>query len=207
MGTRRQHHPRRRRADLFSIRHADDGTLEQLYQRSCNNQHQSVWVRQVAATELAHQALDHLVQRLLPPPQPILSPDPTVGGYVNLETWLAVTDPGPITATATIPGLQSTITATPTTVTWDMGTTDDPITCTGLGTTWTPPPPPHAPPPCGYTYHQPATTHPYTITTTITYTITWTATNGQTGNLGTTNGPTTTITYPVHEIQTIGRHG
>jgi hypothetical protein len=197
--------------DLFSVRQADDGVIEQLYYRECDGQYQGVWVRQVSAQELAIAAVDDLVREQLAPPELVMSPDATVGGYVNLETWLAVRDPGPITATAAIPGLRSTVSARAESVRWQMGTTDGAFSCDGLGVAWTPDTPADTPAPCGYTYRQAGAaeygSEPYTVTATIVYRITWAATNGQNGDLGTTDGPTTTITYTVREIQTIGHHG
>jgi hypothetical protein len=96
---------------------------------------------------------------------PELSP-PTIG-YVIIETWLATVDPGPLTATAAIPGLSVTATATVTSTTWSTGDGVGDIVCDGVGVAWTPSAG-DAAAPCGHTY----TTHgaeiyggdPFTIT-------------------------------------------
>jgi hypothetical protein len=163
-------------------------------------------------------ALSDLQHRLIEAPVPELSPS-TVG-YVNLETWLATDDPGALSVTATIPGLSVTATATVVSTTWTTGdtsdgtsddTSDDTVVCDGVGVAWTPSTPDDEPAPCGHTYsaHGSAVlgSEPFTITVTHNWHVTWQASTGESGDLGTINGPTTTITYEVREIQTIGIQG
>jgi len=76
---------------------------------------------------------------------------------------------------------------------------------------WTPGTPEDETAPCGHTYN----THgapalgstPFTITAAHTWHVTWQADTGESGDLGALTGPTTTVTYEVREIQTIGVQG
>jgi hypothetical protein len=56
--------------------------------------------------------------------------------HVPVVMWLDEAQWQPRTATASVPGLAATITATPVSVEWDMGGVDDdgPVTCDGPGT-------------------------------------------------------------------------
>lgn len=194
--------------DVSTVGVDPDGVHRNLYFRDCGTVRQLVWVRDEDPTTLAAIALSDLQRRLITAPVPELSP-PGIG-YVNLETWLATTDPGPLAATAAIPGLSVTATATVDSTEWTTGDGDT-ITCDGVGVAWTPGTPDDEPAPCGHTY----TTHgapalgstPFTISVAHTWHVTWQATTGESGDLGTIAGPTTTISYEVREIQTIGIQG
>jgi hypothetical protein len=198
--------------DVSTVGVDPDGVHRNLYFRDCGPVRQLVWVRDENPATLAAIALSDLQRRLIVAPVPDLSP-PTIG-YVNVETWLATNDPGPQTATATIPGLSVTATATIASTTWTTGDDGDNIVCDGVGVAWTPGTPGTADDeaaPCGHTYtaHGDAVydSDPFTITVAHTWHVTWQASNGATGDLGTITGPTTTITYEVREIQTIGIQG
>ncbi len=194
--------------DVSTVGVDPDGVRRNLYYRDCGTLRQLVWVRDEDPTTLAAIALSDLQRRLITAPVPELSP-PGIG-YVNLETWLATTDPGPIAATAAIPGLSVTATATVESTAWTTGDGEE-ITCDGVGVAWTPGTPDDEPAPCGHTY----TNHgapalgstPFTITVAHTWHVEWRANTGEAGDLGTITGPTTTVTYEVREIQTIGIQG
>jgi hypothetical protein len=196
-------------ADLASVGVDPDGVRRNLYFRDCGTQRQLVWVRNEPPVTVAAIALSDLQRRLITAPVPDLSP-PAIG-YVNIETWLATAEPGDQTATAAIPGLSVTVTATVVSTTWSTGDGDDEIVCEGVGVAWTPGTPDDEAAPCGHTY----TAHgapvygsaPFTITVAHSWRVTWQATDGTVGDLGTITGPTTTITYEVREIQTIGIQG
>jgi hypothetical protein len=119
-------------------------------------------------------------------PMPRTSP-PTGEQVVGLPTWLWIDAAGwdPATATAEVPGLAVTVTATPRHVEWDMGNGDS-VTCTGPGTAWDPAGPDDQATDCSYTYQFVSADRPggaYTVTTTVVWAVTWEATNGEAGVL------------------------
>ena len=123
-------------------------------------------------------------ERLLPLHPPAIRLSPPVGAHqlVGLATWLWVGGPWrPLRASATLGGVTSTVTATPTTVTWtlDDGTA---VTCHGPGTPYDPRRPAdvqHSN--CTYLFEDAG--H-FRLTATVTYEITWTASTGDAGGLG-----------------------
>src|SRR6185295_19471864 len=78
------------------------------------------------------------VAALVPRPEASFSP-PVDKMIVNFETWLAVTPSDPITATAAIPGLSATVTATASDIEWTTGSQVDgdttTISCVPWGST------------------------------------------------------------------------
>jgi hypothetical protein len=183
-----------------------DGTTQTLYARDCTGVLQYLWVGPITAADVATLARD-TVRAQLPTPQPDFAP-PADSMFVNYDTWFAVTETDPVTATATVPGLSVTATATPTSITLDTGTHIDGDTTTiecdlwgstnrpANGCVWTPAHP---------SVEQVTGTNDYRYhaTVTLTWNVTWQATNGQTGNLGTTS-TSTPVLIAVREIQTIG---
>jgi hypothetical protein len=125
-------------------------------------------------------------------------------GLVGLPVWLwtEVTPEtwGPLTATAAVPGLSVTATATGTSIVWDMGDGHS-VTCDGAGT-------PYdgrasGSPTCGYRYTTSSRSMPggrYTVTGTTTWTIAWTG-GGQSDTLTVTRASTTTI--QIDELQVV----
>jgi len=139
----------------------------------------------VAPEVLAQQASRHL-----PLPQPQIGVNPVAGRdqFVNLPTWLwtAPTTWGTRSATASVPGLEATATATPISVTWTMGDGGQ-VVCRGPGTPYSPRfPARSASPDCGYIYHHSSArtaSSVYTVTATTTWRVTWTSSSGATGSL------------------------
>ena len=189
--------------DVSSFRIDPDGVTAELHVRDCGSVRQLVWVRRETPLSLSRIALSDLRSRALVTPEATLSPPHR--GIVNLETWLAVADPGPITVTAEVPGLSVTATAEIETTTWDMGNGDT-VVCDGVGTPWTDGTDPSTPAPCGYTYTA-RSTEPLQVTATLTWRASWQASDGTTGDLGTVDSAAFATAYPVHEIQTIGVAG
>jgi hypothetical protein len=117
-------------------------------------------------------------------PRPRTAPPRTATQVVGIRTWMWV-DPAdwhPISATAQIPGLAATVTATPTKTIWDVGDGSDPIVCNGPGTVYDPAKPDgdqHSD--CSRAFQHDGT---YPVRVTIEWNVTWTATNGDGGNLG-----------------------
>jgi hypothetical protein len=186
------------------------GVIWQLFFRDCEGTRQYTWVPNLSAEDLAHLAFDEVLRKL-PKPAPRLSPDVGVGGWVNFETWLAVGDPGAVSATASIPGLSATATARVTRLDWEPGD-GRAVSCEPFGAL--PPSPGYAgPAPCGHTYRwpsAPAVTGAEDLRfhgeITLVWSASWTASNGDAGDLGeaTSSSP---FAYRVREIQTIGEEG
>ena len=196
--------------DIGSIRVDGNGQTWNLYYRDCGGLVQFVWIPALSPQELGQFAFDEVIKKL-PKPAPVLSPDLAIGGYVNFETWLAVNDPGAVTATATIPGLSATATARVVRIEWRPGD-GSLVTCEPFG---------GLPPtldytgeaPCGHTFTQPsvanvtgASDDRYHGTVTLVWAASWTASNGAAGDLGEARS-TVPFVYRVREIQTIGDGG
>lgn len=196
--------------DLGTVRTGADGTVWNLYFRDCGTDRQFVWVPDLAPADLGRIAFDEVLRKL-PKPAPVLSPDASMGGWVNFETWLAVRDPGVVTATASIPGLSATATARVVSIEWAPGDGAQ-VECAPFGAL---PPSPGfiGAAPCGHTYRFPS--HPKITGTsdlafhgsvTLVWQASWSSSTGASGDLGEarSTGP---FTYQVREIQTIGVEG
>jgi hypothetical protein len=115
--------------------------------------------------------------RFLPLPAPIVRTNPPIGRpqLSNLRTWLWV-DPaswGSRSATAAVPGLSATVTATPVSVTWTMGDGGR-VVCNGPGRAYDPARPEALQDPgCSYIYRHAADA--YAVVATTTWRISWTA--------------------------------
>jgi len=114
------------------------------------------------------------------------SPSPDVEQLVSLPTWLWVEGAWqPQSATATVPGVSVTATATPTKVTWAMGDGSK-VVCPGPGTPFPDVDDPNADPKaaspdCGHTYAESSAGQPnaaFAVKATISWSITWKL-NGQ----------------------------
>ncbi len=101
------------------------------------------------------------------------SPGMGVAQLVRVPTWLWVDRAlwAPRSATAAVPGLSATVTATPTNVSWSVGD-GSVVVCTGAGTPFTPGASnPYGPSPnCGHTYIQAQTV---TVTATVSWHVSW----------------------------------
>jgi hypothetical protein len=127
---------------------------------------------------------------------------------VNLETWHGVTPSPPISATAAIPGLSATVTATASDIEWVTGSQvpgdTTLITCQPWGSTDS------AQNGCAWTPTYPSvgkvtgtTDLRYHGTVTIVWQVSWQASNGASGSLPDLR-TTSPIEMGVQEIQTIG---
>lgn len=154
---------------------------------------------------LAESAYEDIQEEYVRPPVPALSP--TTTGVVNLGMWLAVDEPplDPISVTASAGRVSATTTAALTHTTFDMGDGSPIITCDRVGD----PIPPdlidtvEASPVCGHTYSSTNAGEPFEITITSHWAVSWTSNIGAGGDLGTMER-TSTVPYPVLEIQTVG---
>ena len=130
------------------------------------------YVAEVTPAELARLARNQL--RL---PTPTIAANPAGDQLVNLPTWLWLSEGwGPVSATATVPGVSVTATATPTAVSWSMGDGAT-VTCTGAGTPYRPGGDPMAASPdCGHTYRTSSADQPgqaFPVTATVHWTVAW----------------------------------
>jgi len=183
-----------------------NGQPSTIYIRSCDGKFQYVYVGPHSPVDVAHVAYQK-VAKLVPKPQVNFSP-PVDKMVVNFESWLGVTPRPPVTATATIPGLSATVTATPTTIEWSTGTKVDgdteTISCELWGSTQA------AQNGCAWTPAYPSVAkvtgtndQRYHGNVTILWHVSWLSTNGATGDLGELR-TTTPVLMGVREIQTIG---
>lgn len=191
---------------------------DRIYYRQCANGDSNVvfqgWTRwnqaeaRVLAADLAYEAARELP---LPHPRPVLSPAIGANQLVGLATWLWL-EPGswaPLEATASVPGLSATATATPTEVRWDMGD-GAVVTCHGPGIAYDPArPDDEQSTDCRHTYGHVSVDQPdgvYHATVSIDWAISWSATNGEGGTLpGTTRG--TSFPVPVGQRQAVVCYG
>jgi len=135
--------------------------------------------------------------RALRLPAPVIRMNPAAPApqLVFVATWLWLDPAGyrPRAATASVPGLSVTATATPTTVTWSMGDGTT-VTCAGPGTAWTPgTDPAAASPTCGHTYTHAVGPDTITVRASITWTVSWAGG----GASGVVPAVTSTATIPV----------
>jgi hypothetical protein len=120
-------------------------------------------------------------------PSPVIHTNPSTAGPVLVAVpvwlWLDPTSWGPRTATASVPGMSVTATATPTQVLWSPGDGTS-VRCPGPGTAWSSGvDPAAASPSCGHLYTQSSAGAPeatFTMAATTTWRITW-AGGGHTG--------------------------
>ncbi|MDF2258385.1 hypothetical protein [Streptantibioticus ferralitis] len=111
-------------------------------------------------------------------PSPRIEANPAGEQLVNLPTWLWLDRGswGPVSATASVPGVSVTATARPTSVTWTMGDGRT-VTCKGPGTPFSASgSPKSSSPTCGYTYRSSSAGQPgqaYAVSATVHWTVTW----------------------------------
>jgi hypothetical protein len=110
-------------------------------------------------------------------PTPTIAANPPGEQLVNLPTWMWLSSGwGPVSATASVPGVSVTAVATPTSVSWSMGDGST-VNCTAAGTPFQPGTDPTAPSPdCGHTYHTSSAsqaTQAFSVTATVHWTVTW----------------------------------
>jgi hypothetical protein len=144
------------------------------------------------------------VRRQIPTPSLAINPAPELGGFVNLGMWLAVTEPAPISVTATAGSVWATTSAELESTTFDMGD-GTVVVCDGAGD--------RIPasqmdslgpsPICGHTYAGVNGREPFVVTMTSTWRVSWTGSGGAGGDLGGLDR-TSSLEYEVLEIQTVG---
>ncbi|HEV2071933.1 MAG TPA: hypothetical protein VGR26_19290 [Acidimicrobiales bacterium] len=143
----------------------------------------------------------------LPLPAVRTSPPPEIDQLVNLPLWMWLDNWAPVSVTAALPeaGASVTVTATPRSVTWDMGNGDR-VVCTGPGTPYIPGAGNQESPDCGYTYRRSSAGQSnlqYQVSATMTWDASWTAAGVDGGGSLGQVSRTTTFGVRVAEIQTI----
>lgn len=135
-----------------------------------------------------------------------LSPRAEINQVTQLATWMWVTNWEPDSATVSVPGVSATVTATPRSVTWDMGNGDQ-VVCDGPG----------APydferraeeqsTDCSYTYRHSSTTQlggVYQVSATMSYDVSWSAAGAAGGGTLPAVAQTSTLPVRVIEIQVV----
>ncbi|MFC5939960.1 hypothetical protein [Micromonospora harpali] len=173
------------------------------YARTCvanglGSQEVPVWLDQAPTVNLA--ALAQAARSRLRLPSPQIRTNPAIAPFVLVQVpvWLWV-DPatwGARSATASVPGVSVTATATPTRVVWSFGDGSDDLTCTGPGKPWKPGTDPQASSACGHTYTSSsavAAGAAFQLRATVTWSVTWSGA----GSGGTLAPLTTTSTVSV----------
>jgi hypothetical protein len=183
-----------------------NGRTEDLYLKRCVGEGPAVvWVARPTPVDIASEARRMLDVELVPVPTPTISPTAAGGGLVQLGMWLAVEPHAPVVATARVGPYWATATATPASITWDMGNGDRVGPCPGTGT---PIVDLHTADegPCGYTYHHVnriTADGAYQVTVTQTWDVTGVTFAGPVAGLASI-ARATTFPYIVRQIQTIG---
>jgi hypothetical protein len=134
----------------------------------------------------------------LPLPGVQTSPPPERDQLVNLPTWLWVEDWSPRSATASVPGVSSTVTAAPRRVVWDMGNGDQ-VVCRGPGKPYDLSLKEHQQSSdCTYTYRASSAGQPgqrFQASATMTWSVSWTASGAPGG--GDLGEVSRTTTFPM----------
>lgn len=157
-----------------------------------------------AGSRAAEQAL-----QALPLPDPVIHSNPpeNTSLLVGLDSWFRIDSPWqPQTVSASIAAISASVTATPTSVTWNFGDGSDATTCDGPGRAFSTDNNESEHAACTHTYINRSTkTDPngtYTVTATVTYEVTWTATDNTSGTLEPVTR-TGTINLRVQEAQAV----
>lgn len=145
--------------------------------------------------QLAAQAVRQLA---LSGPDIGMAPDPGKTGLVGLPVWMWTrvrpSTWGPISATASVPGLSVTATAQAVRIVWSMGDGHQ-VICAGPGTPYSRAAGATRSPTCGYVYQRSSAGQPdaaYTITATTTWEIRWSG-GGGSGQLTQTRSSSTWV--------------
>jgi hypothetical protein len=177
-----------------------------------NSQRALVWMSDAEApgpAELGRIAASRLV---LPRPQVVVNPPASAPQLVMLPTWLwaeAAWWQVPRSASASVPGVTVTATATPLRVVWSMGDGTT-VTCQGPGTPYSADvgDPAAASPDCGHTYTRTSAGEPggvFDVSATVTWQVSWSGggASGQAGPLFST----ATVPVTVVEVRSVNTGG
>ena len=138
----------------------------------------------------------------IPPPTLNMNPRPEIGSVVNVGLWLAVGDPGEVSAIAEIGPYWAVTTAHFDGMTWQMGN-GDVVDCAGTGVPYPEGADTFEQGPCGYTYTEQPPPDGYTITATGHWSVHLQTSDGTNDTLQPIIMPHS-FAYDVDEIITIG---
>jgi len=125
---------------------------------------------------------------------------------VQLWTWVWAGEWQPLARTVELRGVSATVTATPTSLSFDPGDGSAPVTCQGPGRPWTAADgsnPPSAGG-CGYMYRSVTPDGPLTATTSIEWSVEWTSNVGAGGAFPALSTQATS-SFLVEQIQMVTR--
>lgn len=163
-----------------------------------------VWVSDSLTPESLIPSLRIEITRILPLPVPNMSPDPSVGSYVNLGLWIAIEDPGAQTIRLSDGPVWAEGTGTLTGFTFDPGDGSEPFDCALTGVPYVEGSQTLDEGPCGYTYTQRSPSGgSFPMTITANYDVTYVLSNGTADGLGIISREDG-FPYDVDEIQTVG---
>ncbi|MCU0269227.1 MAG: hypothetical protein MUF83_11345 [Acidimicrobiales bacterium] len=155
----------------------------------------------------AQRAADEAYKRLVLP-LPSITTSPPLGKpqLVGVPTWLWLGSWESASASASLAGVTSTVTAVPQSVSWTTGDGAQ-VTCSGPGTSYDfSRPAASQSTDCRHVYTRRSTASgpdgTYTLTATVTWTVSWQATNGEAGDLGTLTS-TASTSVQVLEAQAV----
>jgi hypothetical protein len=138
----------------------------------------------------------------IPGPTLNMNPRPEVGSVVNVGLWLAVDDPGEVSAVAEIGPYWAVTTAHFDGMTWEMGN-GDVVDCSGIGVPYPEGANTFDQGPCGYTYTEQPPPDGYTITVTGGWSVQLQTSDG-TSNALEPVAMAHSFAYDVNEIVTVG---
>lgn len=157
--------------------------------RECGAQVDVIWVPDAAPPAVsAAQLADQAARELTVPRCRVALAPPAEVVVVRLPTWFWLEGCAwaPRSATASVPLLSATVTATPMHVEWDLGDGTQ-MRCAGPGVAWRPGVPAERQSTyCSYAYARSSAGQPddaYTVTATVRWGLSWSATNGEGGML------------------------
>ena len=192
-----------------TARQDPDGRISFLFTRVCDGVRDWNWIPQQTSQDAANSAHDEVTRRL-PHSAPQLAPPLATGGIVNVNTWIGLDQPAPVSVTATVPGVWATVSATAYDVSWTPGDGST-VDCGNLGVVWHPGKSKTLhDAPCGWTPKYPSLPK-FTNTNDlayhghfdVTWRIIWTGSDGSSGTYDDIVVTSPTL-YKVSEIQTIG---
>jgi hypothetical protein len=178
--------------------------IETLYWVQCPNLGRYLWVPHVDSVDrgaMVEAALSEMYDDI-PLPGLDINPRPEVGSVVNVGLWLAVNDPGAVSAVAEVGPVWASVTARFTGTTWDMGN-GDVVQCAGLGMPYPVGSNTFEQGPCGYTYTEQPPIDGYTVTVTGHWEVQLVTSDGVNQMLDPIETPYS-FPYDVDEIVTVG---
>lgn len=187
-------------------RTAPDGTREVLYARVCDPADVTYhWLRDTVDPQQAVVVAMAIAQERIPAPAAMFAPDIERGAFVKAPLRFGITNGHPVSASASVPGVTATVTATPRRLEFTPGDGSPPADCdvAGPGAGTGADQPAAA---CTYTYRDSSTVAPngesWPARLRVEWAVGWTATTGAGGDLPSV---TTTADYavPVREIQAL----